>query len=302
MALVVACASMPLGLSAPHGVLPRSLNLRISTPPLMPTPVRFAAPAMREQRAALADGEGSPVTSDGGIRKWTLQEGGAQDEPPTAGALVRVLYTCARMNGTMLDSKHAEEPLEFQLGAGDVVDGLERGVRTMRVGERAAFVCTPRWVHGATSLDGRIPTDAPLRYEVELLGWEEGPPLESEDEEFDLHTYRTSLEGKAAAAGRTVDYTWTEEGEEVTLWFPVADSVRKPDVRCEFSQKHLRVWVGDEPEPRASGELKGRALVEDCYWVFDDYNGGRCIQVVLAKAGAFTCWDGVYLEEQNLGV
>eukprot|EP00320_Phaeocystis_rex_P004056 CAMPEP_0119065054 /NCGR_PEP_ID=MMETSP1178-20130426/7965_1 /TAXON_ID=33656 /ORGANISM="unid sp, Strain CCMP2000" /LENGTH=87 /DNA_ID=CAMNT_0007046539 /DNA_START=27 /DNA_END=286 /DNA_ORIENTATION=- len=50
-----------------------------------------------------------------------------------------------------------------------------------------------------------------------------------------------------------------------------------------------------------SGSLKGRVMCEDCYWVLEDESdGGRAVQVVLAKANSFTRWDGVLVGEVNL--
>lgn len=278
-------------------LVPLALALRV--------PLRTCSARAYHVGSAVASGEdaGQPLTSDGGVRKWLLHEAAPEATLPGAGATVRVLYTCAHPNGTLLDCKHEVEPLEFQLGAGEVIDGLQRGVSTMRVGERAVLSCEPRWVHGTTVLDPRIPTDVALRYEVELLAWEEGPARDEDNEEFDVHTYRSSLQGKAAAAGRTARYSWSESGEEVTLWLPLADGVQSNDIRCEFGRHRLSVWVGAEAKPRVNGELKGRADPEECYWVIDDeYEGARHVQVVLGKAGVFTCWDGALMGEENLGV
>ncbi|KAL3927218.1 MAG: hypothetical protein SGPRY_002927 [Prymnesium sp.] len=247
--------------------------------------------------AAIDEQPPIPVTSDGGVQKRVLQQAEEGATMPLTGALVRVIYTCAYLNGTILDTIHASEPREFQLGTGDVVEGLNRAVRTMRVGERASITCTPRWMQGIVNVDKRVPTNTSLLYDVELLSWKEGPPLDSDDEDFDMHTYKTSLEGKAAASGRTDRYAWSESGGEVTLWLPLDDDALARDIRCDFSKRLLQVWISEETLPRLSGELKGRANAEDSYWVIDDYEGARHLQIVLAKAGAFTCWDGVFIYE-----
>jgi len=211
---------------------------------------------------------------------------------------VNVRYTCQHPNGTMLDAKYATSPLEFQLGCGDIVAGLEKGVASMRVGERAELSCTPRWVHGLTTVDKRVPLDAPLHYNVELISCREGPPLE-DNEDFDIHTYKSSLQGQMAAQGRTHDYTWSEGGEEVTLRLPLQGQERAKDISCVFGRNTLSITVGSGSPPRVQGELRGSAATEDCYWVIDDDDEhGRHLQVVIGKAGAFSCWDGVLVGEQ----
>ena len=46
-----------------------------------------------------------------------------------------------------------------------------------------------------------------------------------------------------------------------------------------------------------AGRLRGKVRIDDCYWVIDDdYEGGRALQVVLAKASTFTKWEGLFVE------
>ena len=52
------------------------------------------------------------------------------------GDVVRVHYTGRLESGEVFDSSAGSDPLEFHLGAGQVIPGFEEGVRGMRVGER----------------------------------------------------------------------------------------------------------------------------------------------------------------------
>ena len=53
------------------------------------------------------------------------------------GDTVRVHYTGRLDSGEEFDSSHlAGQPLEFQVGAGDVIPGFDDGVRGMKVGDR----------------------------------------------------------------------------------------------------------------------------------------------------------------------
>ena len=246
-----------------------------------------------------------PLVDDGSLTKSILREGEESGGTPQWAAMVSVHFTGRFPNGTVFDEKFANKPFEFQLNANAVVDGMERGVASMLPGERALLTCEPRWAYGGVGVGSRIPPNATLVYDVELLSWKEGPPVDND--ELDMHTYRSSLEGKAAASGRTASYRWSEGGEEVTLWLPLREGEGARDVECEFGLRTVRVGfkggaAADEgAEAReVVGDLKGRIRTDDSYWVIDDEQGVRELQVVLAKAGAFTRWDGVLIGEEEL--
>jgi len=52
------------------------------------------------------------------------------------GDTVRVHYTGRLENGDVFDSSTGGEPLEFQVGAGQVIPGFDAGVRGMVVGDK----------------------------------------------------------------------------------------------------------------------------------------------------------------------
>jgi peptidylprolyl isomerase len=53
------------------------------------------------------------------------------------GDVVRVHYTAKLTDGTEFDSSAGRQPLEFQVGAGQVVPGLDRRIDGMAVGEKS---------------------------------------------------------------------------------------------------------------------------------------------------------------------
>ncbi len=53
------------------------------------------------------------------------------------GDTVRIHYTGKLTDGTEFDSSHEREPLQFRLGAGEIIPGLEREVEGMEVGSTA---------------------------------------------------------------------------------------------------------------------------------------------------------------------
>ncbi|MGV8938308.1 MAG: FKBP-type peptidyl-prolyl cis-trans isomerase [Allorhizobium sp.] len=53
-----------------------------------------------------------------------------------SGDTVRIHYTGTLIDGTPFDSSSGREPLEFQLGSGQIIPGLDRGIDGMAVGAR----------------------------------------------------------------------------------------------------------------------------------------------------------------------
>jgi len=52
------------------------------------------------------------------------------------GDVVRIHYTGKFTDGTPFDSSDGREPLEFKMGAGQIIPGLERSIEGMDVGDK----------------------------------------------------------------------------------------------------------------------------------------------------------------------
>ena len=89
---------------------------------------------------------------------------------PKSGDTVTVHYTGWLTDGTKFDSSlDRDDPFAFILGQGQVIQGWEQGVATMRVGDKARLTIPADLAYGAAGYPGAIPPNATLIFEVELL-------------------------------------------------------------------------------------------------------------------------------------
>ena len=88
----------------------------------------------------------------------------------TAGKTVRVHYTGKLQNGQVFDSSVTRgEPIEFRLGAGQVIKGWDEGIALMKEGGKAQLVIPPELGYGQRGAGGVIPPNATLIFDVELV-------------------------------------------------------------------------------------------------------------------------------------
>lgn len=64
------------------------------------------------------------------------------------GDVVRVHYTGRLTDGTLFDSSEGREPLEFTVGAGQMIKGFDSGVVGMAVGEKKTIEIPPHEAYG----------------------------------------------------------------------------------------------------------------------------------------------------------
>ncbi|GAB1296827.1 Peptidyl-prolyl cis-trans isomerase FKBP10 [Apodemus speciosus] len=94
------------------------------------------------------------------------------NETSKIGDFIRYHYNCSLLDGTSHDY---EAPQEITLGANRVIEGLDRGLQGMCVGERRQLIVPPHLAHGESGARG-VPGSAVLLFEVELVSREDGLP------------------------------------------------------------------------------------------------------------------------------
>jgi len=87
------------------------------------------------------------------------------------GDRVTVHYTGWLIDGTKFDSSiDRGQPFVFSLGAGEVIQGWDRGVRGMQVGGVRKLTIPPELAYGDRPVGGGlIPANSTLVFEVQLL-------------------------------------------------------------------------------------------------------------------------------------
>jgi FKBP-type peptidyl-prolyl cis-trans isomerase len=107
--------------------------------------------------------------TESGLRYKIIQKGNG----PKAKAeqTVSVHYEGSLLNGQVFDSSYKRnQPIDFQLGVGQVIPGWDEGIALLQVGDKARFVIPSNLGYGSAGAGGVIPPDATLIFDVELMG------------------------------------------------------------------------------------------------------------------------------------
>ncbi len=106
--------------------------------------------------------------TDSGLRYKIIQKGsGAQAEK---GKSVSVHYEGSLDNGQVFDSSYRrKDPITFNLGIGQVIQGWDEGIALLKEGDKARFVIPSYLGYGERGAGGVIPPNATLVFDVELV-------------------------------------------------------------------------------------------------------------------------------------
>jgi FKBP-type peptidyl-prolyl cis-trans isomerase 2 len=101
------------------------------------------------------------------------------------GDVVKVHYTGKLTNGEQFDSSTGREPLEFIVGAGQMIKGFDKAMPGMSVGEKKTINISPEDAYGEKIEEAiiefpreNVPPDMPLEVGMKLeLKSESGQPI-----------------------------------------------------------------------------------------------------------------------------
>lgn len=111
------------------------------------------------------------------FKKSVLKKGNKINYPQK-GDTVKCYYKGMLENGTVFDTNiHPQrrgkiQPLAFKVGKGVVIRGWDEALLTMSLGEKATVTIEPEWAYGKRGLEGKIPPNSTLIFEVELMAIE----------------------------------------------------------------------------------------------------------------------------------
>jgi len=104
-----------------------------------------------------------------GLRYKVLQEGSGKKAEK--GNMVSVHYKGQLLDGQVFDSSYSrKQPIDFQVGVGQVIPGWDEGILLLKVGDKARLVIPSNLAYGSQGAGGVIPPDATLIFDVELMG------------------------------------------------------------------------------------------------------------------------------------
>src|SRR6476659_114722 len=130
---------------------------------------KSAPPKAEKKPAGPTKVSGKPVTTASGLQYWDIKVGTGA----VAGASkkVKVHYTGWLLSGKEFDSSlNSGEPIEFELGTGQVIKGWDQGIVGMKVGGKRQLRIPPDLGYGARGAGSDIPPNSTLIFDVELVG------------------------------------------------------------------------------------------------------------------------------------
>ena len=131
----------------------------------------YAIPVLAVQEPVKVKGAvaaAKSVTTPSGLKYVDVKVGNGAS--PVKGKQVKVHYTGTLENGKKFDSSvDRNEPFSFVIGVGQVIQGWDEGVMSMKVGGKRKLIIPSKLGYGAAGAGGVIPPNATLLFDVELL-------------------------------------------------------------------------------------------------------------------------------------
>ncbi|MBA0749406.1 hypothetical protein Gogos_003340 [Gossypium gossypioides] len=116
----------------------------------------------------------SDVTKNKKVLKKILKEGEGYERPDD-GTIVQVKFIGKLEDGKIFVKKgHDDELFEFKIDEEQVIDGLDKAVKTMKKGELALITIQPEYAFGSSESQQElavVPANSTVYYEVEMVSF-----------------------------------------------------------------------------------------------------------------------------------
>lgn len=176
---------------------------------------------------AIAQNEIVDLSGDGGVLKEIIKMAPEDAKNPDEGNEIRAHYVGTLEDGTVFDSsRERNQEFTFVLGKGNVIKGWDIGFASMKKGEKAILTCTAPYAYGESGSPPKIPANATLKFEVELLGFHE-----KEKEKWEMTVVERLNKAKEIKANATAEFKKKEFDEALRLYesaIEYADDLYKP--------------------------------------------------------------------------
>ena len=104
------------------------------------------------------------------LRYIVLKEGDKKGGTPDPGMMVSTLFKGMLLNDTVFDSMlDPKDPLKIRVGRGNLIPGWDEALQKMHRGEKWLLIVPAELGYGARGKPPKIPRDATLVFEIELL-------------------------------------------------------------------------------------------------------------------------------------
>jgi hypothetical protein len=219
-----------------------------------------------------------------------------------------------------LDTRQNNSPMRVELRNRDCITGLRYGIIGMRVGGRRELVVSPHLGYGLEGLPGKVPPNAVLHFEVELLEVRESGTSKPNDYPAGKHLY-FFWPGEASRNRPRVQFGLEEDGRcGATLTIPQqgltwryatnrsiehqlskADSSRLFDEAAALPQEYPRSCLSNDSLWADSSE-KANSVTRD------SLTNTTCIMIGISERGIWQCYyslretDPVFLQLKLYGL
>jgi len=260
------------------------------------------------------------ILGDGKLLKRILVPAALDAEVPQIGdtATVHYIGTLASSGKEFDSSRSRGTPFKFRVGLREVIRGWDKGVATMRKGERAILTIDSELAYGETGAGSDIPPNSKLCFDVELLDIDEFEDLDDDDDDDDEDYYDDfddldldNLDdgmvdadygredfgpGGEDPEGR---YHWERKGDEVLVTASLEDSVDKKDIKAHFGLRVVSVSIAGNVlfEGVPGCELEP----DESWWEINETpDGERCLKIYLHKKNAeVSRWPSTLLKTED---